>query len=1293
MSNQESSAAKRRRMLEKLRAKKKAQGASPAPDGAQPKGREAIPKLDRGGLLPLSFGQERLWLLDQLSPGGNAFNMSFPLRLAGELDPEVVLRALRELVARHEALRTTLVTEDGVTRQRIHPPEFVEPRFVDLSTLGDAERDDRLEELRREVLAEGFDLAVGPLYRAVLVRLAPAEHMLLQSVHHIVNDGWSIGILFRELRTLLEAFGKGEPSPLPELPLQYADFAAWQRGRLRGAHLEDGLAYWRDRLAGAAGTLDLPKDRPRPPRSSERGVQIQATVDADLAARLRALAADRRATLFVAMLAAFDVLMHRLSGQDDVLVGSPVAGRHRREVEGIVGFFLDTLILRTRVEGTDTFEEVFAKTRETVLGATAHQDVPFEKLLEELRPERHLSQTPFFQVLFNMANIPDMRFELPGLEATLDEISDQGAKFDFTLYVLEEGDGLAVDLHYDADLFDRARMVHLLEQYVGLLEQVAADPTRRVADYDLAVGVAKGRLPDPTAPLADDWRGTVGQALRARAAEHPERIAVSDTESEIPYADLDRRVDLLARRLRSAGLRRGDVVAIWAHRAAELVEAMVGVLRAGCAFTVLDPTYPTSRLVSYVDKAQARGLVKVPGADDPPPEVLGALTPPASAAGNAPVLDIGADPEPSVDWDADDGDAQIGPADLAYVAFTSGSTGEPKAIHGGQGSLTHFIKAFREIFGLGSDGDRYSMLSALSHDPLHRDVFLPLCLGATIVVPEQERIGQPGYLADWIRDRGVTVANLVPSMLQLLVQSTEDRGPNENRAPIDSLRRVFTVGEVLTRRDVDSLYRLAPRVRCFNLYGATETQRAVSYVAVPLDADPDPESDLGTGGLDHAALPLGRGLDGVQLLVRNGAGHLAGIGELGEIYVRSHHLALGYADEDATRDRFLPNPFVDGPQAGDRLYRTGDLGRYLPNGDVEFAGRVDAQVKIRGFRIELQEIEAALEGHPGIAGTAVAVRGEGGDPFLAAYLVPADGAPAPEPGELRSALSQRLPEYMVPSAFVVLDRLPRTRTGKLDRRALPEPELGEGVEFRAPESVEEKVLAAIWGEVLGRDGVGLDDHFFGLGGHSLLAAQVLARLRRELGVEVPLRLLFERPVLVDLAAAVSTARASARLDDESAAPDPSPIETLPRDLDGGLASGAPLSFAQQRLWFLDQLEPGSAAYVLSWALRLRGPLDAQALGRAFDDLVSRHEVLRTRFVAAEAGEPVQIVDPPRPRALPVVDLTALGDAALGEARHRASAAATRPFELHRGPLLRTELLRLGHDDHGHMLSLHPIVGD
>ncbi|HEY7768185.1 amino acid adenylation domain-containing protein, partial [Longimicrobium sp.] len=1136
-------------------------------------GSDAIVPAGRDGDLPVTFAQERLWFVDALDPGSPAYAIPFSYVITGRLDDDAMRRALAELVRRHEPLRTTLPAVDGVPVQRIAPPpaEFDLP-VADLRHLPDGERRAEAGRLAAEASQHRFDLARGPLFRASLVRVADDEQLLLLNIHHAIGDGWSLGVLREELSALYGAFSRGEPSPLPEPPLQYADYAVWQRERLSGAALERQVEFWRQALEGAPALLELPSDRPRPPVESHRGAVERLVVAPELAAEVQALARREGATLFMVLLAALDVVLGRLAGQEDVVVGTPIAGRTRAETDRMVGLFLNSLALRTDLSGDPSFRELLARVRETTLGAYAHQDLPFERVLEEVRPERSLAHAPVFQVMLNLANFQEGAFRAEGLEvAGGGGGGEMASKFDLTVYV-GEGDGrIFVTLVYAADLFDALRMRELLAQLEGVLRQAAAAPETRVGALSLATEAAHGVLPDPAEPLDDAWRGAVHEVFAARALETPHALAVEDPREQWTYVELDAAANAIARKLATHGVGPNDVVAITGHRSAALVRALLGTMKSGAAFLVLDPSYPAARLAEYVRIARPAAHLHLSAAGDLPREALDALG--ETIRTTVVIHPRSEEPADAMESAGDPLNVDVGPDTLAYLSFTSGTTGTPKAVMGRHSSLTHFTPWLASEFGL-SASDRFSLLSGLAHDPLHRDVFTPLQLGAAVVAPEPDETGTPGYLARWMREAGVTVAHLTPAMGQLLADASEGER-------IESLHRAFFVGDVLRRADVQRLAALAPNLRVINYYGSTETQRAVSYHVV------DPAAE------QKEIIPLGRGIPGVQLLVRNAAGEIAGIGEVGEIWMRSPHLAAGYlGDESLSASRFVANPWTGDPR--DRLYRTGDLGRYRPDGEVEPMGRADQQVQVRGFRVELGEVESALASHGAVKEAAVITREAGtGDRRLVAYWVPAEGSAEPDAAALRAHLKALLPEYMVPSAYVRLDRLPLTANAKLDRRALPEPEVAAGESHPvAPRTPTEEILAQLWAEVLRLESVGVDDDFFALGGHSLLATRLLSRVQNSLGVVVPLRTVFEGPTVAELALRVDALRQGG-------------AHALPPVVRVGRDRPLPLSFAQERLWFLDRLEGGSAAYNLPATLRLGGALDVDALERALGEIVRR----------------------------------------------------------------------------------------
>ncbi|MEA2602728.1 MAG: hypothetical protein QOF89_3720 [Acidobacteriota bacterium] len=1055
-------------------------------------GAEVAPRPPDADPIPLSFAQQRLWFLQQLDPASLVYNVPAAIWFRVPLRPDVLERTLHEIVRRHEVLRTRFELRDGQPCQVIDPETRAPLPLVDLSALPSGSASRQAREIAREEARRRFDLGRGPLLRALLLRLGPAEHALLLTLHHIVCDGWSMTVLERELAEIHRAFAAGEPSPLSPLPVQYADFALWQRHWLQGEVLASHLAYWRGQLANPPPFLTLPTDFPRPAAWSFRGAGQQRTLSQELTAELKALSRREGCTLFMTLLAALEILLFRWTGQGDVLVGTPIAGRNRGNTEGLIGFFINTLVLRTRVAPDLTLRQLLARVRDTALGAYAHQDLPFERLLEELQPERSLGRNPLFQVFFNM-----LTYDGPAqAEASL---ADDGppeealAKFDLTFYLEEVDRRLQVRVVYSTDLFGHDRVREMLRQYEHLLDQVASRPDEIVSRYSLVTPAARRLLPDPAAPLAAGEEPPLHELFLQAARQYPGQPAVVGRRETWTYAELEAESGLLAALLQARGIERGDVVAIHGDRSASLVLALLGVLRAGAAFLLLDPAHPAPRLVACLRQARPRGWIELAA----PPPALGDFLATLPLKIDLPLPgQEPAEPLP-VDASADD---------LAYVAFTSGTTGEPRGILGSHAPVSHFLSWHGRTFDL-RPSDRFGMLSGVSHDPLLRDVLTPLSLGATLCVPDPQDFDTPGGLAHYIRDQGVTVLHLTPALGRLLADSA---------FPLPSLRYLFFGGDMLREGLLQALRAQAPNATFVNFYGTTETPQAMGcHVVEGLRSGPD------------GRIPIGRGIDGCQLLIETAPGIQAGIGEPGEVHVRSPYLCKGFLKDGTDRsDRTdQTDEAIGGAVSSDR-FRTGDLGRYLPDGSVVLAGRADDQLKIRGFRVEPSEVEAALEIHPAVRQAAVVAReGPSGEDRLVAFVVGETGQEVTVV-ELQQFVRTALPEPMVPSHVVFAERLPLTANGKVDRRALPAVDgAGQPEPCHVPPRNDvERTLARIWSDVLGLERVGATDHFFGLGGHSLLAVRMLSLLRNAFQVELPLRTIFEAPTVAALAEAVERAR-------------------------------------------------------------------------------------------------------------------------------------------------------------------------
>ncbi|RYZ39080.1 MAG: amino acid adenylation domain-containing protein, partial [Myxococcaceae bacterium] len=1225
-------------------------GLSPTPDLPVP----PLKRVPRTDALPLSFAQQRLWFLDQLEPGSPSYNIPIAVKLTGTLRIDALEQAFDALVQRHESLRTTFHGDGGSPVQVISQDSRVRLPVVDLSGLPQAERS---AEAKRRVGQEAslpFNLEQGPLLRTVLLKLSAEEHVLVLVMHHIVSDGWSMGVLVREVAALYEACSQGRPSPLPELPLQYADFAVWQREWLQGEVLEAQLAWWKQQLQGAPRALELPTDKPRPAVQTFQGDSRDVQWPHALWESVTALAHREGATPFMVLLAAFQTVLSRYSGQDDVCVGSPIANRTRTETEGLIGFFINTLVLRARFHGNPTFRQLLAQVRETTLGAYAHQDIPFERLVEELKPDRDLSRGPLFQVMFILQNTPTVELRLPGLTLAGMDGEARTSKFDLTLELTETLQGLSVGAVYNRDLFEPGTMDRMLGHLRVLLEAALRTPDAPLAELPLLNEEEHRRVlvewNDTRTVFAP---ATLQSLFEAQVERTPGALAVVAEDSRLTYRELNQRANQLAHHLRSLGVGPDVVVGLYLDRSASALVGLWGILKSGGAYVPLDLAFPAERLRGVLADAGARVLVTRSALADGLGWDSGA------------VIRLDADASPLAQRSDDNPVPTAAPENLAYVIFTSGSTGRPKGVAIEHRQIVNYVEGVSRRLELPA-GASFASVSTLAADLGHTAVFPTLCHGGALHLVSRERASDPAELAALFEHEAVDCLKIVPAHLQALLAS----GDPQRVLP---RQRLVLGGDVSDWALMDRVHALSPELVVFNHYGPTETTVGVLTQRV----------ERGPEGRVSASVPLGRPIPNARIYILDAHLRPVPAGIPGELCIGGSVVGRGYLGRpDLTAERFVPDAHSDVP--GARMYRTGDRARLLTQGQVEFLGRVDHQLKVRGFRVEPGEVEAALERHPEVREAVVVARDAvTGGKRLVAYAVAKPGQSL-EAEALRDFLGRTLPDYMVPQAFVVLEALPLTPNGKVDRGALPAPDFqpAEPETFVAPRTATEEVLAGLFAEVLGLERVSLHGSFFELGGHSLLATQAISRIRSAFGIELPLRELFEAPTVAQLAERVER---SARSDAAFVAPPLKP-RTEKKDV-------LPLSFAQQRLWFLEQLASGSAFYNVPAVVRMTGPLDVTALERGFEALVRRHESLRTTF-RSEGGLPVQVISPAGRVELERVDLEHLpGAEREQEARRRAEAEAIRPFDLEKGPLLRTSLLRLGKQEHVLVLMMHHIVSD
>ncbi|MCP4657076.1 MAG: amino acid adenylation domain-containing protein, partial [bacterium] len=1090
-------------------------------------------RVPRDGRLPLSFAQQRLWFLDRYQPQSPVYNLFFAYRLSGPLERSALEDGLNEIVRRHEALRTCLVEAAGAPaagepRQVICPPQRFPLPTVELTALAQGGRETELRRLADEAARRPFRLAEGPMVRLGLLRLGEEEHCLLLGIHHVSADGWSMGLFHRELELLYATHASGGAASLPELGIQYADYAVWQREWLRGEVWETQLGYWKQQLEAMHEALELPADRPRPPLQSYRGATHAVALPAGLTAELKVLSRTRGTTLFMTLVAAFKVLLARTTGQRDLTIGSPIANRNRSEIEGLIGFFVNTLLLRTRLDGDPSFRELLGRVREVTLGAYAHQDLPFEKLVEELHPQRELSRQPLFQVMFVLQNTPGPALELPGLSVRELAVDNGTAKFDLTLSLDEDESALSGFFEYNTDLFDRTTVCRLAGHLETVLAGVAGDPERRISELPLLPAAERRQLLGEWSHTPSEGLGAerVHELFAAQAARRPDAVAILSPDRQLSYGELNARAEKLGAYLRSLGVggpasRPEVLVGLFLERSPEVLVGILAVLKAGGAYLPLDPAYPSERLAFMLEDAGV-------------PLVLtreGLAT--ALSGHRAKLVRLDAD-QPAICARHRGMPERAGRAeDLAYVIYTSGSTGRPKGVMLAHRGLCELAAAQIRSYELGPQS-RVLQFSSLSFDASVFEIFSTLLAGGTLCLGTPEELLPGPALSRLLRRYAVTHWTVVPSALQAM--------PGEE---LPALAYLTVAGEACPP---ELVAQWARQRRFVNAYGPTEATVCASLAPVGDGARHPSEKP-----------PIGRPFAASRLYVLDRHLEPVPIGGPGELYIGGIALARGYLGRPRlTAGRFIPDPWSD--ERGARLYRSGDLVRFLPTGDLDFLGRIDQQVKVRGFRIELGEVEAALSRQPEVREAAVVVReDQPGNRRLVAYVVPGEGPGLPA-GELCTRLGETLPDYMIPASAVFLDSLPLTPSGKVDRAALgrrPPEEIGTGREegFVAPRTPVEEVMAGIWSRILGHDRFGVYDDFFELGGHSLLATQLVSRIRDLFGVELELRSLFQAPTVAELAERTERARRAGRT-----------FATPPLERRGGDRDAVPLSFAQQRLW-------------------------------------------------------------------------------------------------------------------------------
>ena len=1202
---------------------------------------------------PLSFAQQRLWFLDQLTPGNAAYHLPYVWRFTGHLNLPAFEQSLNMLAQRHDSLRTSFPIRDGQPVQVVAPDSAQVLQVVDLQMWPQTTHEEAIQQRIDVEVSQPFDVDHGPLWRAALLRLAEEEHLLLLVLHHMVFDGWSAAVFWRELTALYTAYCSGKSPQLPELAIQYTDFAVWQRQRLQGERLATLLAYWQQQLSGPLPVLALPTKQPRSRLQTSRGARQSLQLSLPLADALKSLSQREGVSLFMTLLAAFKALCYRYTGETDLLVGTPVAGRAQVETEPLIGCFVNTLVLRTHLVGTPRFQEWLQQVRSVTLEAYAHQELPFEKLVEVLQPERDLSHNPLFQVMLILHNTPSPARVLPELRIDHISVDSKHSAFDMTLSMWENAQGLGGWIEYNTDLFDRVTVNRMLGHWQILLAGIVADPTQRLTELPLLTEAERHQLlvtwNDTYVPDHRDL--CLHQLFEAQVGRTPDAVAVVDDGQHLTYRELNRRANHVAHYLRGLGMNPEDIIGLCVDRSLHTIVGLLGILKSGAAYLPLDPMYPQLRLDFMIKESQAPVLITQQRHAARFRHGPGCITVCLDTHWNIISATNDANPKSAVRAE-----------NLAYVIYTSGSTGRPKGIMVEHQSIVNYTRAASAAFMIGPE-DRVLQFASLSVDTAAEEIFPCLTQGATLILRPDVMLDSITSFLQTVQTWALTVLNLPTAYWHALTNMLNAHALTFPSSP----RLVIIGGEKALSDRLETWWKHAePPIQLINTYGPTETTVVATMG----------ELDIDTGEYE---VPIGHAIRNVYAYVLDPNLQLAPIGVPGELYIGGAGVTRGYIHRPAlSAEAFIPHPFSMEP--GARLYKTGDIVRYTMDGQMVFLDRHDRQVKLRGHRVELGEIESILNQHPLVQESAVlAQEDHSGDKRLVAYVV------LHQPSELaieqlQSDLRDRLPDPMVPATYVRLKALPVTPGGKVNRLALPALAPSSSAlanTYTAPRTAEEDLLAGIWSTVLGIANIGIHDNFFALGGHSLLAIQVMSRLQRTCQVEIPLRVLFESPTVSGLARHIKTARQSTFL----------PILPVSRDRQ------APLSFAQQRLWFLEQLEPGRALSHIPIAWRFAGDLNIVALEQSLRAIVQRHEILRTIF-PHEHGQAVQTIVPDFALPLATTDLQTLSETEREAAvEHEIAIAAQQPFDFTSEPLWRATLLRLTAQDHVLLLTLHHMIFD
>lgn len=1241
---------------------------------------ERIPAIERSDekRLKLSFAQQRLWFLDRLDPGNPSYHIVAALKITGPLQVEILQQAFQSIVDRHESLRTTFLFKDNEVSQVIKPcSDWPLAENYDLSALPPKEQYSRLQEIAEDEALRSFDLTDGTgsryrrirLLRTRLARLTKksndnSEHVLFITLHHIIADGWSIGVLIKELSSLYHAYIDGKPSPLIPLEIQYADFAEWQHKWLAGENIKQQLEYWKTQLNNTS-LLELPTDFVRPAVMRNHGANMRFEIPLQLSQQLQTYAKAQGKTLFMVLMTAFQILLKRYSGQSDICVGTPVANRTRPQIEPLIGCFINTVAIRGDLDKNPSFNDLLTQISQTIVDAYANQDVPFEQLVDEISPSRDQSFTPIYQVMFSLENAAlDYALALDDLTIERLPLESHTAKYDLQLHIVE-GDptkshqALIGEIEYNTDLFKPDTIQRLSQHFTCLLESILANPELPLHQLNILGHIERAQLIGIEPGQCNDTNKHYGDvpALHAlfehQVAQHPDRPALSDKHSTLTYQQVNEQVNQLAHHLRHLGVDRDQLVGVCMERSTDLSIALLAIHKAGGAYVPFDPNFPAERLSFMAQDTQIKVLLTQSHLGDRTHSLdhlhIIKIDKDTDKWSSEPITNLGITNQPK---------------DLFNVIYTSGSTGKPKGVMVPHQGIINRLLWMQETYPLDAS-DRVLQKTPYSFDVSVWELFWPLIVGSHLIYSKPEGHKDPDYLKQIIVDKRITTLHFVPSMLGLFLQTAQIN-------QCTSIKRVFSSGEALPVEYERRFFECLSKAELHNLYGPTEASIDVSYYACK------PKST-------YSSVPIGKPVANTQLHILDSELQPVPLGVVGELYLGGIQLARGYLNrDDLTLSTFIDNPFYGSGHPSPKLYKTGDLARIHTDGNVEYMGRIDHQVKVRGFRIELGEIEAVIARTEPVKEVAVSTyKASDGNTLLAGYIVLNEGfSDEDHSASLRGLVRAELPEYMVPNRFIVLDELPLSANGKLDRKRLPTPsaDSASSTQYVAPNSSTETLLCELWCEVLNLERIGTQDNFFELGGHSLLATKLVSRISESFDIDLPLRALFDHPTVITLAVKVEEAAETARRPAITAVDRNQPL---------------PMSMAQERLWIIEQLSPGNTAYNMPAALRLRGNIDSDILATALDQLVARHESLRTYFASDSQGIGLQVIGTDNLAKLSIEDADESLDPSNPEAylQKILNEEANTPFVLTSGPLFRARLISLGHQDHALLINMHHIISD